>query len=708
MKSIIPAASSLRIFLLLTTCISATQLHAQEEETEWTGTASFISRSVGTNSWKGDYNSGGYDLFSEYMMEATIVKGKGTGTARLRLKKTNKSSEWFDGSPSNCVTTEEGSAEASAATELSVSLYDDAYSFWIYIPPVAGTTSIQENCAGASRSGTGKIGQDEGMIQVEFQPLKDPNILTGEIIERTDNPPAVNGPVISSDKLVYWQELTPVMQSGGYSETILKWAFTKLPDDVELIITPENYDNWLPAPGSSEQQYGATINIGLKLKPKEGKQLTVKATSFKITLHNTSEEPGIAINYPAVKQDKDLPDLRLLAAATANPVNNGQQITLPANNGESAFATLASYDGGGYTTLTAEAVLTDGRIIKGKLLKPSGVSEVLIPKRNSGRMIASAWITKDPSNSDTEDNETSKGNQNNGDGLSAYEEYRGIFSQGKHLRLSNKKKELMVQIAGKDLIHFKSGLSLMSAAAGIEVLPLSEQELGKTRLLNINGNSARNGDQYALLLLNQPIGSASEKQNYGTTGINLPKPKYGKSIRESEKTIVDVTEIMRSYREQEEVAKKAKDPMPYTMEDEISSTVAHELAHGLNVYHHGDHGSEAARPINYTGKVKVIAFGSASDRPLNYKQDTLIRSTIGLPGGESSGNISCIMVYTNYFQWAGDIKKGEYIHYHAVPLLPVGKIFCTSSDATGINKSPHYFGKAARGNCLAQLKIKAY
>ncbi|NML23913.1 hypothetical protein HHL16_23735 [Pseudoflavitalea sp. G-6-1-2] len=708
MKTIISVTASFRILLSLFVCISVQSLYAQEEESEWTGTASFISRSVGTNSWKEKYNSGGYDLFSEYTMEATIVKGKGTGTARIKLKKVDKSSEWFDGSPSNCVKTEEGYAEASAATEMSVSFYDDAYSFWIYIPPVSGTTTIQENCTGASQSGTGKIGQDEGMIQVEFQPLKDPNILSGEIIERIDNPPTVNGGTISSDKLVYWQELTPVMQAGGYSETILKWTFTKLPDDVELIITPENYDKWLPQPGSSEQDHGATMNVRLNLKPKEGQTLKAKAASFKVILNNTSEEPGIAINYPAVKPDKNLPDIRILAAGQSTPVNNGQQITLPANDGESAEATLASYDGGGYTTLTAEAVLTDGRVIKGKLLKPSGTTEVLIPKRNGQRLIASAWTTKDPSSSDTEDNETSKGNQNNGDGLSAYEEYRGVFSGGKHIRLSNKKKELLVQIADKDLVHFKPGLSLLASAAGIEALPLTEKELSKNRLLNINSNSGKNGDQYALLLLNQPIGSASEKQNYGTTGINLPKPKYGKTIRESEKTIVDVAEITRSYAEQEAVVKKAKDQMPYTLQEEISSTVAHELAHGLNVYHHGDAGSDAARPINYTGKVKVVAFGSEGDKPLPYKQDTLFTSKIGLQGGESSGNLSCIMVYTNYFQWAADIKKGEHIHYHAVPLLPVGKIFCTAPDATGINKNPHYFGKATRGNCLAQLKIKAY
>jgi len=52
-----------------------------------------------------------------------------------------------------------------------------------------------------------------------------------------------------------------------------------------------------------------------------------------------------------------------------------------------------------------------------------------------------------------------------------------------------------------------------------------------------------------------------------------------------------------------------------------------------------------------------------------------------------------------------------------VPILPNGKIFCTSGNGTGINKpyvlkdgrrSPGLFGAAAkdRGNCLGQMCVR--
>src|SRR6185436_17719138 len=123
-----------------------------------------------------------------------------------------------------------------------------------------------------------------------------------------------------------------------------------------------------------------------------------------------------------------------------------------------AHAKINSYDGGGWTTLTVKAKLDNNTEIEGHLINPGGVTEIQIPKRDPGKKIALAWLNANGDPAEMDDKETTKGEQYNGDGLTAYEEYRGVISEGKFKRLEPQKKELGVWMNRSEFPLFEIGL----------------------------------------------------------------------------------------------------------------------------------------------------------------------------------------------------------------------------------------------------------
>ncbi len=151
--------------------------------------------------------------------------------------------------------------------------------------------------------------------------------------------------------------------------------------DVELIVTPQNYDAWLPVPGKDEVTKGSVMNILLKVQGKNGRPLLQKAKAFELRLSNTSREPGITLNFPLHPGDPQ-PDLRFMIQPGADTSEAGQLIHIPCPGGcITGSAKVGSFDGGGWTTLTAIATLEDDTQIKGNLLVPGGNARNPHPKK---------------------------------------------------------------------------------------------------------------------------------------------------------------------------------------------------------------------------------------------------------------------------------------------------------------------------------------
>ena len=139
-------------------------------------------------------------------------------------------------------------------------------------------------------------------------------------------------------------------------------------DFVELIVTPENYDAWLPAEG------GGKLKVSLEVRSKNGAQPLSRAVSFELALLSTS------IDGSTSTAASGLPDLRFLSQKNAVLSNQDQLMTMTCADGRTGEFFIDSHHSSASTTLVAMAILADGRRIKGNLLKSGGLTEIPIPK----------------------------------------------------------------------------------------------------------------------------------------------------------------------------------------------------------------------------------------------------------------------------------------------------------------------------------------
>lgn len=530
--------------------------------------------------------------------------------------------------------------------------------------------------------GSGQIGNS---ITISQQPLgKNPNVLSGSISEKWAIPGLSHGT----------REIT--------------WSLYRGSVDAELIITPScgkstvsgcSYDTWLPEPGADEMRKGSVMNIGLRLQRKGGGAPPVKADHFELTLAATSSEPGITINYPLQPNKPGLPDLRLIGDPGIESADADQKIDVGTVDGINGTGYVASYDGGGYTVLTATAVLEDKRRIVGNLLVSGGPRETQIPKRGPGSVIALAWLNANGNPKDPDDVDKSQGNTNNGDGLSAYEEYRGVISEGKFRRLDPRDKDLAVNITRADLQELAGGIRWFEAASDLSVVRFLDSEVPATGWINSNSNTAHIFDQAAVPLRkgSLPAGQLGNTFTRSVANVDIPSGTL--------KIVVDPKNISQIY---QSITQNAGAPVPYTYPELLAATVAHELAHSVNVPHHGDEADEAPWTVA-DNKTKIFDwFGKEIvDRPFK------IEGLIGIPGSGESGDMSCIMAYNPYYNWAHTVGSDGTNYYYKVPLMVLGQRMCRSRVGTGINKPDanpqvmnRYFGKAVNGNCLGLIKMK--
>ena len=502
----------------------------------------------------------------------------------------------------------------------------------------------------------------------------------------------VSGKVLTSNSNILSGTLTETHESGtGPVTTIYTWRLSRSSNNAQLIVTPDNYDTWLPEPGRNEFMQGSVMKVSLKLFGANGQAPTVKAKSFEVRLLNTSNEPGTTINFPLAPQDQ-LPDLRFLPQANTTITEEFQFAQIQSANGTTAEISIAAYDGGAYTILTAQALLEDNTRLEGHLLISGGPTEVLIPKRPANSKIGTAWLAANGDPADTDDNETSAGNTNDGDGLSAYEEYRGIIYQGEFHRLDPQVKELGVWGKRTQLPLFSDGLTWFEDASGIKILRFYETEIGNDKRLNKNAGTANIFSQYVLKL----------EKNSLPTNI-LGRTDRGPAIPARVGTIfIDIDQAAQQYREVQQLAATNNIQMPYTFGELVAKTVGHEVGHGVNIKHHGQ---GTAVDLNATVSVPnpqlhIYMNGNELTDPAYH-----LEGLAGKAREQASGDIFCMINYLPGYDWAiKEVNNVFYLYY--VPLQSIGKLLCNSSAGTDFNSTPDFFGDATEGNCLGQIKLK--
>ena len=180
-----------------------------------------------------------------------------------------------------------------------------------------------------------------------------------------------------------------------------------------------------------------------------------------------------------------------------------------------------------------------------------------------------------------DDADESKGTMNKGDGLTAYEEYRGVWANSQHQQLNPKKKELGIFSKRNVAPFFDEGINWFKAASGVEVVRFTEGEIDTDRRLNKNARTSHDYEQYVLKL---DTGQTTK----GAAGENRPVSLDYMIPKQSDEVVINITYMNAFHPLQAAESLNMRIPMPNTLNELIASTVAHVIAHGVNLNHHVD------------------------------------------------------------------------------------------------------------------------
>lgn len=404
------------------------------------------------------------------------------------------------------------------------------------------------------------------------------------------------------------------------------WSLNAAPDLDVLVMIPA-YSTWRPTGGLSEQEIGLDpTTLGVNLLEIQA-QLVTKSTGqptgaspdkWTFSLVQVSHEPGVAMNWPAQEVAREDPDLSFDHQACFTPIgcqviseNNLFTMSNGDPNSPTASGTVAEllppdpliydsvkimlspHDWGAWATLNVTATVGSQKILGHLVLPPPLVTDpndtdILLPQRQAGSFIADNW--KDAHNIpvstiDEDDSEAKpNGDGQSGDGLTLYEEYRGFYmgcrgsgfppspegSGGcQHVEGDPGKKDLFVvdeipTIANGGVALFKktSGLSVHYLDMTLDDIhdadPLKPSSY---RVINFNHSAAPHEvDQHALIISLGEQSGYNEAVNSVASRPGLPKE-------------IDHIAISSNYEE---------------FGRDLDASVAHELAHSVDVYHHGD------------------------------------------------------------------------------------------------------------------------
>ncbi len=246
------------------------------------------------------------------------------------------------------------------------------------------------------------------------------------------------------------------------STTTLRFEVATAPS-IKAFIVPESisdYTQWLPQ-GPSYPAVGGkgnTLPVHVVLEDTAAHTGVTQKFTTKFFLRNVSKLPGWCTNYPlrrAGDGDFDKPDLRFDAPSVATEATiSDDKLELDTATGKGdQTVTIASYDSGSYGSLQATITLEDGSAIdaelKPELARLSGPSNALtIPADKNGNHVAD-WFEDHNGATDRpaswDEDALPVGQADFGDGLTLFEEYRGVVALGDqgpaHLRLDPRKKD---------------------------------------------------------------------------------------------------------------------------------------------------------------------------------------------------------------------------------------------------------------------------
>jgi hypothetical protein len=418
----------------------------------------------------------------------------------------------------------------------------------------------------------------------------------------------------------------------------LMWTVSDQPPILEMDLVPQGgYDQWQPLGGADEKTPGnhffARIDIHKLNQP--GVPPDAKIKKLTVRLENTSQEPGVCLNWPAKDKAKSDFDFQIKSADPLKVAKDSQS----ADSAEGADTPaqlgvqIDCFDFGAYTELTAIAELDGGQVIAGHLKDHPDRSQLVIPRDDNHNHVADAWekemgIYAKNYPADWDGAQVS-GQKCDGDGISLYERYRGFRTNLPHEQLRPDRKYVFL-FDPADAACQSGGLQLFGSASGVATIVLNnaDQWTGhgsssqKMRMVNFNHGYGHKADQHALDIVvdssrkeQAPPGWTARQESNNIPSAPLEDHVFGRTFPDGVKDgavsspadAYQVTLYPNMIRggiwEIGEACMKAtghSDPnkaladfnrahpeqYPQSIAWQTRVTVAHEIAHGVGAPHH--------------------------------------------------------------------------------------------------------------------------
>lgn len=371
-----------------------------------------------------------------------------------------------------------------------------------------------------------------------------------------------------------------------------------------VLETDQHYDKWVPALAMGT---GNTLAVTAKIIEPQGVRGRIE-----FTLEEVGREPGECMNHPNTKASDDF-DLVIhpkLNGANFDVREDGQKATTTSEL-EQATILVQANDWGAYGQVRARAFLLVGgeEVEVDAVYEPLGAPCVAIPRDDNSNSIADCWERDhgvEGCGGDFDDDGEPAG-KGPGDGLSAYEEYRGFYIQNRHHRLNPKKKDLFVF----DQHGLMAG-SYLPRATGLEVHYVLQDEINATdsvpatrkRVVNFNHDRHHLVDQHGLWVVESKhdspdpfVWGLTGGKELGPPGTAEPDVKiYAEQIR------TDITKIYRDnlpeIRNQQEQHGVRVDEtwLGEQIKAATNYVTAHECCHGLGIGHHLESAGKSGPP----------------------------------------------------------------------------------------------------------------
>jgi hypothetical protein len=393
--------------------------------------------------------------------------------------------------------------------------------------------------------------------------------------------------------------------------------------DLDMLVTIPDYSTWRPTANHKETEVGLDLS-GQKPNVLEIQALLVNKTtqqpvdfppdSVTFSLVDSSNEPGVAMNWPPRASATNDPDMTfdlgqnpectegLETCTFADPVTVEIKPILSPIAAPVSIR-LSPHDWGGWATLNVIANVA-AQSIPGHMVTTNGTNDpnILLPQRQSPSHIADSWKAAHGAVglADDDDSETNPvGDNQAGDGLTLYEEYRGIYTgcskssappqpEGtggacQHVEGDPKTKDIFIVnrigaqgIEGIGLFQFASGLNVHYH--GLQLAEVGPQGDPSYRVINFNnlGLPLHKVDQHAIIL---DWGTKAEagKASGTVPTADAPGGTCGYLPKHTDHIGIDQDLLQPAY--------QASTGSSYS---ELTVHVAHELSHSVDVCHHGD------------------------------------------------------------------------------------------------------------------------